>query len=304
MQIGVVGLGKMGSSIARKLHAKGHNVIVWNRTKEDVLNLQKHVKVKSKDNLQDLVAHLNKPRIVWVMLPHMALNEIFDHLEKHLEKGDILVDGGNSFFGDTEKRFKEFKKNGIKFLGIGVSGGVHGEKNGYSLMVGGDRSAYEYIRPILKTLSSPSGSYDYFGSGGAGHFVKMVHNGIEYGMMQSIGEGFEVLKKSSYKLDLLKIAKVWQKGTIVSGFLIDRMADIFEKDQNLKNVIGELAATGEAQWTVDEAKKQKTPVELIESSLNYRKRSKTDRKIQNSFTAKVIASLRNAFGGHGVKKKF
>lgn len=301
MQIAIVGLGKMGSAIARKLHKDGHNVIVWNRTKEDVLKLQKTAKVKSEDNLQELVESLKKPRVVWVMVPHAAFDEISSQVK--LEKGDVLVDGGNSNYKETEKRYKKFKKKGIKFLGIGVSGGVHGEKNGYSLMAGGDKSAYGKIKPILKTLSSPNGSHDYFGEGGAGHFVKMVHNGVEYGMMQSLGEGFDVLKNSPYKLNLFKVAKVWQKGTIVSGFLVDRAADILSKDANLKGVVGEIEATGEAQWTIEAAKKEKVPVEIIERSLNYRKRSKKDKKIQNSFTAKMVASLRNAFGGHSVRKK-
>ncbi|HZQ29695.1 MAG TPA: decarboxylating 6-phosphogluconate dehydrogenase [Patescibacteria group bacterium] len=301
MKVGIVGLGKMGSRLARKLHKDKHQVIVWNRTKEDILELQKEVKVKSAQSLDELVQKLDKPRVIWIMVPHKAFDEVISSI--NLEKNDILIDGGNSYYKDTEKRYKNFKNKGIRFLGIGVSGGVHGEENGYSLMVGGDKSAYEYAKPILETLSSPNGAYDYFGEGGAGHFVKMVHNGIEYGMMQSIGEGFEVLEKSKYKINPLKIAKVYQKGTIISGFLMDRTAEALTPDPKLKNVVGEIAATGEAEWTVEAAKEEGVKVEIIESSLNFRKKSKIDKEIKNSFTAKLVAALRNAFGGHEVKKK-
>lgn len=295
MQVAIIGLGKMGTAIARKLHTAGHDVIVWNRSPV------KSSEFKVKSSLGELVQSLKKPRIVWVMVPHAAFDEVLVQLQKHLVRGDILIDGGNSFYKDTERRFQESRKSGIRFLGIGVSGGVHGEKNGYSLMAGGDKSGFEHIKSLLKTLSSPSGSFEYFGEGGAGHFVKMVHNGIEYGMMQSIGEGFDVLKNSSYKLDLAKVAKVYGKGAIVSGVLMDRTADVLADD--IEQVQGVIEATGEAEWTVQSAKEEGVDVQIIEDSLEYRKRSKTDKKIQNSFTAKIIASLRNAFGGHSVKKK-
>ena len=169
-------------------------------------------------------------------------------------------------------------------------------------MVGGSRKAYEYIKPILQSLAKPNGGYDYFGEGGAGHFVKMVHNGIEYGMMQSIGEGFEVLEKSSYKFDLLKVAKIWQKGTIISGFLLDRAFDALSQNPKLDGIKGFIEESGEARWTVEEAKKEGVEVEIIERSLEYRRRSQKDTKIQNSFTAKTVAALRNAFGGHSVQQ--
>lgn len=301
MQVGIAGLGKMGTSIARKLYKDGHEVIVWNRTKEDVLELQKEIKVKGTSSIVDLVQKLPKPRVIWVMVPHFAFDDVCTKL--NLEKGDILIDGGNSYYKDTEDKFKVFQKKGIGFLGIGVSGGVHGEKNGYSLMVGGDELAYKKIQPILKSLTKPFGTYDYFGKGGAGHFVKMVHNGIEYGMMQSIGEGFEVLEKSKYKINPLKVARVYQKGTIISGFLMDRAVEALTPDPRLKKIVGEINATGEAEWTVEAAKEEGVKVQIIESSLKYRKNSKTDKKIQNSFTAKLVSALRNAFGGHEVKKK-
>jgi 6-phosphogluconate dehydrogenase len=169
-------------------------------------------------------------------------------------------------------------------------------------MVGGSRKAYEKIIPILKSLSKPAGGYDYFGQGGAGHFVKMVHNGIEYGTMQSLGEGFEVLQKSSYKFNLLSVAKLWQKGTLVSGFMLDRAVDALSQNPGLKGILGSIEESGEARWTVEEARKEGVDVEIIERSLEYRRRSQIDKKIQNSFTAKMVAALRNAFGGHPIRQ--
>lgn len=285
----------MGLGIANKLTNGGHQVIGWNRTPHKE-------KFETAKNINDLIQSLNQPRVIWLMLPQgEPTDEVLTQVQKYVQKDDIIIDGGNAYYKDTEKRFKTFSKRGIRFLGIGVSGGVHGQKNGFALMAGGDKSAFGHVRPILKTLSEPRGSFDYFGEGGSGHFVKMVHNGIEYGMMQSIGEGFEVLKKSPYNFDLLKIAKVWSKGTIISSFLIDRAVDVLKGD--IENVRGVIEATGEAEWTVQTAKEEGVQTEIIECSLEFRKRSKTDKKLQNSFTAKIVASLRNAFGGHEVKKR-
>ena len=183
-----------------------------------------------------------------------------------------MIDGGNAYYLDTQKRYEKFKKSGIRFLGIGVSGGVIAAKKGYPMMVGGDKSGYEHIKPILDSLSQPNGGYEYFGEGGAGHFVKMIHNGIEYGIMQSIGEGFGVLEKSPYNLDLVKVAKLYQKGTLVSGFMMQRTIDALENDTKLSSIEGYIEESGEGRWTVEEAKKQKVPVEIIEASLEFRAR--------------------------------
>lgn len=296
MQIGIVGLGKMGSRIAQKLQNDGHEVIAWNRTK--IQNSE----FKIQNSIQELIQNLEKPRVIWVMVPNGApTDEVLSEVSKYIDKDDIAIDGGNSNYKDTEKRYQQFEKKRIKFLGIGVSGGLKAFENGYPLMAGGDKSAYEFIKPILDSLSKPNGGYEYFGEGGAGHFIKMVHNGIEYGMMQSIGEGFEVLEKSKYSFDLEKVAGIWQKGTIISGFLMDRTKEVFEK--GLEGVVGIVNATGEAEWTVNAAKEEGVDIEIIEQSLEFRRRSQTDSKIQNSFAAKVVAGLRNAFGGHEVRKK-
>jgi len=304
MTIGILGLGKMGFRIAIKLHEEGHEVVVWNRTPEAVKNLRFKIKdLKGAETIKDLVQGLETPRVMWLMLPAGdATQSVLDEISKYLRKGDIVIDGGNANFRDTQKRFENFQKSGIEFLGIGVSGGILAFENGYPLMVGGSRKAYEYIKPILDSLAKPNGGHEYFGEGGTGHFVKMVHNGIEYGIMQSLSEGFEVLEKSSYKFNLLKVAKIWQKGTIISGFLLDRAVDALTQNPNLEGVVGVIEESGEARWTVEEAKKEGVEVDIIERSLEYRKRSQKDLKIQESFTAKMVAALRNAFGGHEIKK--
>ncbi len=310
MKLGLIGFGKMGSRIAEKLLKEGHEVVGWNRS-QDVLEefklIAQNKKIDSNFSLastvSELFALLDTPRVLWLMLPSGATQLILDDLVKDLQSGDIVIDGGNSFYQDTERRGQELAVKGIRFLGIGVSGGIIAEKAGYPMMVGGDESAYKYIKPLLDSLSKPHGGHEYFGSGGAGHFVKMVHNGVEYGMMQAIGEGFGVLQKSEYDFDLLKIAKLWQKGTIVSSFLVDRAKDALEKNGQLSDIEGEIAATGEAEWTINAAKEENVPVPIIEGSLEFRRQSLSDPKVKSSFAAKMVAALRREFGGHAVKKK-
>lgn len=295
MKIGFIGLGRMGANMTKKLLADGHEVIAWNRSDHELKNVE---------SVEKLIKSLGTPRIIWSMLPAgAATGEILKEISKFVNEDDIIIDGGNSNFKDTERRFEEFRNKGIRFLGIGVSGGIIAATEGYPMMVGGDKSAYDFIKPILNSLAKPSGGHEYFGEGGAGHFVKMVHNGIEYGIMQSLGEGFGVLEKSPYNLDLKKIAKLYQKGTLVSGFMLNRAVEALENDPKLSNIVGIIAESGEAKWTIDQAKEEKVDVEIIERSLKFRKRSQTDEKIQKSFSARMVAALRNAFGGHEVKKK-
>ena len=313
MTIGFIGLGKMGSRMASKLLGEGHSLAVWNRSKDaieefKIQNAKFKITIqnlKVAETMRDLIKRLEQPRIVWAMVPAGdATEEILKEVSKFVEKDDIVIDGGNSNFKDTQTRFEQFKKRGIRFLGIGVSGGIIAAKEGYPMMVGGDMRAYEFIKPILDSLAKPNGGHEYFGTGGAGHFVKMIHNGIEYGIMQSLGEGFGVLQKSSYNLDLIKIAKLYQKGTLVSGFMLDRTAEVLSNLSILSSIEGKIAESGEAKWTVETAKEEKVDVEIIERSLEFRRRSQTDEKIQKSFSAKLIAALRNAFGGHPIKKKY
>lgn len=295
MKIGFVGLGKMGSRMVLKLQKEGHGVVAWNRSDHEL---------KSAETIEKLIKSLETPRVIWSMLPAGSpTEETLTEISKFLSKDDIVIDGGNSNFKDTQRRYETFKKNGIRFLGIGVSGGVIAAAEGYPLMAGGDESAYEIVKPILDSLARPRGGHEYFGIGGAGHFVKMVHNGIEYGIMQSLGEGFEVLEKAEYNFDLVKVARLWQKGTLVSGFMLDRAVEALKKDPGLKNIVGIIAESGEARWTVEQARREKVEVEIIERSLEYRRRSQTDPKIQKSFTARLVAALRNAFGGHTIVGK-
>jgi len=303
MQIGFIGLGKMGGRMVQKLTLDKHEVFAWNRTYDVSLELKKeNPKLKITKTIQELVESLQSPKVIWLMVPAVAVDEVLDEVKKYIKTGDIVVDGGNSNYLDTEKRYINFEKKKIKFLGVGTSGGILAIDNGYPFMVGGNKSAYTKITPILDTLSRPNGGHEYFGVGGAGHFVKMVHNGIEYGIMQSLGEGFEVLEKSNYKFNLINVAKLWQKGTLVSGFLLDRAKDALVKNPKLDDIKGIIDASGEALWTIEAARKEKVSVEVIEKSLDYRARSKTDKKIQRSFTARMVAALRREFGGHSVKK--
>lgn len=315
MKIGIIGLGKMGSRIAIKLLEEGHEVVAWNRSWTGVEELRfkishfakasrdkQNSNLKVADTIGELVKRSSKPRVIWVMVTAgEATENVLNEITKFIDPEDIIIDGGNSNYKDTERRYWQFKEQGVRYLGIGVSGGIIAAKEGYPMMIGGDKEAYYYIVPLLNCLARPNGGYEYFGTGGAGHFVKMVHNGIEYGMMQALGEGFEVLQKSPYKFDLLKISKIWQRGTIISGFLIDRAKGAFSKDPNLLSSIGPIAESGEARWTVEQAKEEKIPVEIIEKSLEFRLRSQKDPKIQKSFTARVINALRREFGGHKIK---
>ncbi|KKR51165.1 MAG: 6-phosphogluconate dehydrogenase, decarboxylating [Candidatus Curtissbacteria bacterium GW2011_GWA1_40_16] len=311
MKVGFIGLGKMGNRMVTKLLSEGHEVVVWNRTEEKVSSIKDQVSSHSyKDNLktaesiQDLVGQLEKPRVIWLMVPAGdATKEVLAEVGKFVEEGDIVVDGGNSKFSDTEEEYKKFEDKNVRFLGIGVSGGLIAATEGYPMMAGGDKSAFDHIKPILDSLAKPRGGYEYFGEGGAGHFVKMVHNAIEYGYMQSIGEGFGVLKNASYKLDLEKVAKLYQKGTLISGFMMERTVEALEKDPKMEQVAGVIGtASGETVWTVDFAKENDLPIEIIERSLEIRRESETDEKIQKSFAARLVGSLRIVFGGHPVRQ--
>ncbi len=303
MTIGVIGLGKMGSRVATKLSRGGHNVHVWNRTPDVAAALvSDNPGMNAHADIDTLLAALPSPKIVWVMLPSGEVTEEMLHnIAPKLSTNDVLINAANSNFHDTDRHANEFAH--VRFLGIGVSGGIIAERDGYPCMVGGDKSAYETIVPLLDTLAVPKGGHAYFGPGGAGHFVKMVHNGIEYGIMQSLAEGFDVLKHAPYDMDLAAVASLWQKGSLVSGFLLDRTQEVLAKDQTLADVVGKVAESGEARWTVAEAKAEQIPVPIIQASLEYRIQSQTDTSIQQSFTAKVLAAMRNAFGGHAVDKK-
>ncbi len=310
MQVGILGLGKMGRLIAEKLMRDGHQVVVWNRTRETVEQFRVdkaefilNQKLVISHSIEELRTTLRKPRVIWSMLPAGEATETtLKEIGNIVEAGDIVIDGGNAFFKDTDRRFEEFKGKGVKYLGIGVSGGIHAQENGASLMVGGDKEGYDYIIPLLDSLAKPNGAHTYFGTGGAGHFVKMIHNGVEYGMMQALGEGLGVLAKSAYNVNMVDVLNTWQRGSIVSSFLTQMAADALSKDPGLSKFDGAIDATGEGKWTVDAAKEAHVPIYVIEQSLQFRDRSQYDKTTQDTFAAKLVAALRKEFGGHEPKK--
>lgn len=309
MQIGLLGLGKMGRNIAEKLIEGGHEVVVWNRSTEvlETLRAEKSEAIIKGSlvithSIDELRNTLRAPRILWLMLPSGdPTSNILSQLKEQLEAGDIVIDGGNAKFTDTELRAKEFADKEMKYLGIGVSGGLYGLTNGYPLMAGGDKDAYDYVTPILDSLAKPYGKHTYFGPGGAGHFVKMVHNAIEYGMMQALAEGFGIIAKSDYKLDVAEVAKNWQSGSIVASFLLDMAANALSKDPSLSEYDGYINATGEAEWAIAQAREMKLPVGVIDQALEFRKKSQYDKAVQETYVAKMVAALRHEFGGHEQK---
>ena len=299
MDIAIVGLGRMGGNMARRLLRGGHRVVVWNRTfaKAEELGAEGAEPVRS---LGDVVTALPKPRVIWLMLPYGdATQAAIDELVPRLADDDILIDGGNSPFQLDIERGAALAGKNLRYLDAGTSGGVWGLDVGYCLMVGGERSAFEHIEPLLKTLAPPGHGYEYCGGHGSGHFVKMVHNGIEYGMMQAYAEGFELLEATEWDLDLASIADLWNQGSVVRSWLLELAADAFKKDPGLEKITGFVDDTGEGRWTVEQAIAHSVPMPAITSALFMRFRSRQ----ADTFSGKVLAALRNEFGGHAVKEK-
>ncbi len=301
-EIGVIGLGKMGAGVVRQLHEKGWRVVAANRSPEPVREMEREG-IAGAFSSADLAAKLKSPRIVWIMITAgKGVDEnLFgkNGIAGHLKKGDIVIDAGNSFYEDTIRRAKIFKRKGIRFMDVGFSGGPAGARHGGSLMIGGERKTFEYLEPLFRDLSVPQG-YEYFGEAGAGHFVKMVHNGIEYGMMQSIAEGFALMKKSKFRLDVRKIAEVYNRGSVVESRLVGWLEDAFRiYGKDLKTVSGSVAYTGEGEWTVKTGKKMKMKLPVIEDAFKFRVRSKKS----PSYTGKVLSAMRNRFGGHAIGDK-
>ncbi|HLW00700.1 MAG TPA: decarboxylating 6-phosphogluconate dehydrogenase [Ktedonobacterales bacterium] len=300
MEVAFIGLGRMGANMVRRLSQGGHKVIAYNRTAEKTTELVSEGHgVEGAYSLKEVVEKLQAPRIVWLMVP--AGQVVDDHiaeLEPLLAKGDIIIDGGNSYYKDSVRRGQEVTAKGFHFMDVGTSGGVWGLKVGYCLMIGGEQAIFEHCEPLFKTLAPPDG-YGYMGDHGAGHLVKMVHNGVEYGMLQAYGEGFEILNASQYNLDLYKISHLWNQGSVVRSWLLELAELAFEADPKLASIKGWVADSGEGRWTVLEAMEHDVPAPIITLSLLERFRSRQD----ESFSAKVIAALRNQFGGHAVKSE-
>jgi 6-phosphogluconate dehydrogenase len=302
MDIAMIGLGKMGGQMARRLLHGGHRVVGLDRLPEVTRQLAAETKLVPAYSLVELVAALPAPRAVWMMLPAGAPTEqTVAELAGRLASGDTLVDGGNSFYQDDLRRAAELKLKGIHHIDCGTSGGIWGLAEGYSLMIGGELDAVERLRPIFATLApAPDEGWGRVGPSGAGHFVKMVHNGIEYGLMEAYAEGFDILHaKKDFALDLEQVAKVWQKGSVVRSWLLDLIANALAHDQTLSHLKGWVADSGEGRWTVVEALDLDVPAPVISLSLEARLASRQT----ESYAAKLVAAMRQQFGGHAVKEK-
>ena len=295
MEITMIGLGKMGLNMAKRLLRGGHTVYASNRSAAPVAEAEA-AGAKGLASLADL-KKLAAPRVVWVMVPSGApTNETIDQLAGILSTGDIVIDGGNSMFRDSIEHHKKLRASGISFLDAGTSGGVWGLEVGYCLMVGGEKEVFARVEPIFKTLA-PKDGYLFVGGPGAGHFTKMIHNGIEYGMMQAYAEGFEILRASGYGIDLKEVCHLWNQGGVVRSWLLELAELAFARDADLSSIAGYVQDSGEGRWTILEAINHGVPAPVITMSLFTRFRSRQT----DSFQAKVLAALRNEFGGHAVK---
>ncbi len=300
MEIGMIGLGRMGGNMTQRLLHGGHRVVVYDPSAEAVQVLVQQGAV-SASAIADLVVQLASPRAVWVMVPSGEPTEsTIDTLAGALSSGDTIIDGGNSYYKDSIRRATALKEHGLFFLDAGTSGGVWGLKEGYSLMVGGDLEAFRRVEPILQTLApGPDKGYGHVGPAGAGHFVKMIHNGIEYGLMEAYAEGFELMQaKGEFGLDLAQIAEIWRYGSVVRSWLLDLTASALHEDPELESLQSYVEDSGEGRWTVQESIELAVPAPVITQSLQARFRSRQDQP----FGGKVLAAMRNQFGGHAVKK--
>ena len=300
MKLAMIGLGKMGMNMARRLMQGNHEVVAYDLNEEAVQQISKEG-ASGAASLQEVVELLSVPRIVWIMLPAgKPVEETIRRLSELLGPQDIIIDGGNSYYKDDRRRYEALQVDGIHYMDVGVSGGIWGLEVGYCMMMGGDKAVFSYLEPIFKTLA-PQDGYLYCGKSGAGHFVKMVHNGIEYGLMQAYGEGFEILDASEFaeSFDYAKIAHLWNQGSVIRSWLLELAADAFNKSAELTDITGYVQDSGEGRWTVQQAVDTGVPAEVITLSLMRRFRSRQ----QDPFTERVLAALRREFGGHAVVSK-
>ena len=298
MHLGIIGLGKMGGNMAERLRRGGHNIVGFDRDPASATRMSAIGASFAKD-LKDLVSQLPAPRAVWVMVPAgQPTQDTVDELAKLLSPGDTIIDGGNSRFTDDIARAEALKSTGIHYMDAGTSGGIWGLELGYCLMVGGEVEDFARLEPIFKTLA-PENGYMHTGPAGSGHFVKMVHNGIEYGLMQAYAEGFEIMQASRYDLDLAKIADLWMQGSVVRSWLLELTANALKADPSLDKLQPWVEDSGEGRWTVEESINTSVPAPVIAMSLLMRFRSRQD----NSFSSRMLAAMRQQFGGHAVKPK-
>lgn len=297
MELGFIGLGKMGMNMVTRLRRDQHRVVVFDRSADLIRQAESQGCIGS-TSLADVVGRLTAPRAVWIMVPSGApTEETVQAVAALLQPGDIIIDGGNTRFHDDVRRATELRKRGIQYVDAGTSGGIWGLKIGYCLMVGGDRATVNHLAPIFKTLA-PDNGWAHVGNVGAGHYVKMVHNGIEYSMMQGYAEGFELMSKSEYKLDLARIADLWMHGSVVRSWLLELAAGALKDDPKLDKLKGYVQDSGEGRWMIADAIEKDVPVPTLTTALFTRFRSRQDQ----SFAEKMLAALRNAFGGHAVKR--
>ncbi len=299
MQVAMIGLGRMGGNMVRRLMQGGHQVVVFDRSEETIAEFEGEGAAGAR-GLDELVGKLEAPRHIWLMVPAgKPVDDSIEGLVPLLSQGDTIIDGGNSKWTDSKRRAEDLEAKGLNFLDCGTSGGVWGLKNGYCMMIGGKEDVFQQAAPIFATLAPPDG-YLHVGPSGSGHYVKMVHNGIEYGMLQAYGEGFEIMHASEYRtdLDLHRIAHLWNQSSVVRSWLLELLEAALDNDPNLLHIRGYVEDSGEGRWTVQDAIDHNVPAPVITMSLLARFVSRQE----ESFSAKVIAALRNEFGGHAIKK--
>ncbi|KKZ99153.1 MULTISPECIES: phosphogluconate dehydrogenase (NAD(+)-dependent, decarboxylating) [Bacillus] len=297
MQVGLIGLGKMGLNLGKNLMDHKHEVAAFDLNSSAVEEMKEYG-ATGVSSLNELVQSLQSPRILWVMVPHAVVDSVIEEVTPLLSKGDILIEAGNSHYKESIRRYEQLKKDGIHFMDAGTSGGMEGARNGACYMIGGDQEAWDIVEPIFRDTAVENG-YLYAGKAGSGHFLKMVHNGIEYGMMAAIGEGFEILEKSEFDYDYEKVSRVWNNGSVIRSWLMELTENAFSKDAKLDEIKGVMHSSGEGKWTVETALDLQTATPVIAMSLLMRYRSLDN----DTFTGKVVAALRNEFGGHAVEKK-
>lgn len=297
MEVGLIGLGKMGYPLAFNMKDCGHRVVAYSRSPEKAADLTADG-LEATADLKNLVISLSNRKLIWLMVPAgKAVDLMISSLAPLLQEGDIIVDGGNSHYRDSVRRFSELQQKGINYVDAGISGGPSGARSGACMMVGADEDIYNYLEPLFKDLCVQGGNLRVGGSG-AGHYVKMVHNGIEYGMMQAIAEGFELLDSGPYGLDFHELSKLWNRGSVIRSWLVELTANIFAADPKLDLIKGVAGSSGTGLWTVEEALLRQVPVPVIAQALFARYSSGQD----NAFSARLVAGLRREFGGHDVEK--
>lgn len=301
MKIAISGLGRMGGQIAHKLHEGGHDVVAHNRSREAVDEAAGYGATPAYEKSDVVMAFGDEPVVLWIMIPANVIDAELDSWLEILPSGSVVVDGGNSDYRGDQARSERAKAKGITLLDIGTSGGVWGVTNGFSMMVGGDEAAYEQLVAALDTLSQPRGGHAFFGAPGSGHYVKMVHNAIEYGMMQSLAEGYRMLREGPYKeLDLAKAGDVWQQSSVVTSWLNDLTRQALHENPDMNGIEGVVAESGEARWTLETAKELGIPMPAIQASFDVRLRSQQG---EIDYSTKLLAAMRNKFGGHDINGK-